>query len=67
MALKDVGESLSIYVKKKRFRKREIYHCHYVTPGYHSNGLSSIIMSLERVVSKEQVRRHTFQCTVSVL
>jgi hypothetical protein len=37
--------------------------------GYHSNELTSIVrvMSLERVVSKEQVRRHMFQCIMSIL
>jgi hypothetical protein len=37
--------------------------------GYHSNELSSIIrvMSLERLLSKEYIRRRVFQCVVSIL
>jgi hypothetical protein len=68
MALEDVEQSLSICIKKS-FCKREIYHRHYVISGYHSNELSSItrVMSLERVVSKEQVRRHMLQCIVLIL
>jgi hypothetical protein len=31
----------------KEFCKCEIYHCHYVITGYHSNKLSSVNMLLE--------------------